>query len=461
MNKFMRFFGIPLAVLIALAACTLQEPELQQTTASKNDSLYFSRFMALGDNIIAGYQNAALTEKHQHYGFVAQIARQGGAVNFPDSKTEAGYVNFQQPLIGYPGIGALSYAGFGTIELYYLDNPNTPNTVNPDPLIKAIAYDDYPDYDPATMPFISEDVMTYPLPYSNLGIPGIVMEDILKGKTQLKSKSHSGMIPVILRNPLPEPYGELTAYQQAKLFQPSILLCWVGMYDVLGYAQYTAGDQPGLDEPTPADEFAEKFGAMADSLLTLRSNLIIGNIPDITDFPYFNTVPAVVIDTVTNAPYLDNSGNMVPLIGVNSGDKITTSAKGAMSQGYGIPADVLHGNGEPIPDDMILDVSEIEISRQAVEAYNTIIDSVCANRKIPVVNMHAFYQQLKTGIYVAGMEINDDFISGGFYSLDGIHPSDLGNGLIANEWLEVINAKVPVSVPLVNLNNLISELQGR
>jgi len=461
MNKLLHSLGIPLAGLIVLAACTLQEPELKQTTASKNDSLYFSRFMALGDNIIAGYQNAALTEKHQHYSFVAQIARQGGAVNFPDSKTEAGYVNFQQPLIGYPGIGALSYAGYGTIELFNLDNPNTPNTVNPDPLIKAIPYEDYPDYDPTVMPFISEEVMLYPLPYSNLGIPGIVMEDILKGKTQLKSKSHSGMIPVILRNPLPEPYGELTAYQQAKLFQPSILLCWVGMYDVLGYAQYTAGDQPSLSEPTPADYFSEKFRDMTDSLLTLRTNLIIGNIPDITELPYFNTVPAVVIDTVTNAPYLDNSGNMVPLLGVSSGDKITSSAKGAMSQGYGIPIDVLNGNGEPIPDDMVLDVSEIDISRQAIENYNTIIDSVCANRKVPVVDMYSFYQQLKTGIYVAGMNYTDAFITGGFYSLDGIHPSDLGNGLLANEWLEVINAKVPVSVPLVNLNNLISELQGR
>lgn len=429
-----------------LFSCTMQEPGIKETTANRQDSLYFSRLMVLGDDNAAGYQNLALTEKHQKYSFPALIAKQGGTPNF------------QQPLMGYPGIGVLSPWGFGTIELYHLDNPETPETRVPDPVIRAVPYEDYPDYN-LSMPFISEEVMTYPLPYSNLGVPGIVMEDILKGKTKLKSKSHTQMLDIILRNPLPEPYGELTSFQQAKLFHPSILICWVGMNDVMNFAQYPEGTQPSIPAPTAGDAFAEKFAAMADSLVSLNAALLVGNVPDITDMPYFNTVPPVVIDSTTNMPYLDNSGNAVPLIGVEAGDKVLTPAKGDIKRGYGIPVGILNGNGEPIPDDKILDVAEIALVKEAVDNYNAAIDSICSNRKIPVVDMYSLYKELNSGLLEAGLLFSNAFISGGFYSLDGIHPSDLGNAILANEWIRAINANYPVSVPPVNLFDLISELK--
>ena len=431
---------------VILFSCTLQEPGIKETTANRQDSLYFSRLMVLGDDNAAGYQNLALTEKHQKYSFPAQLAKQGGTSDF------------QQPLMGYPGIGALSPWGFGTIELLHLDNPETPDTQIPDPLIRAIPYENYPDYD-LNMPFVSEEVMTYPLPYSNLGVPGIVMEDILKGKTKLKSKSHTKMLDIILRNPLPEPYGELTSFQQAKLFHPSILICWVGMNDVLNFAQYPEGEQPSIPEPTSTDRFAEKFAAMADSLQSLNAALLIGNVPDITDFPYFNTVPSVVIDSTTNMPYLDNDGNAIPLIGVETGDKVLTAAKGDIRKGYGIPEGILNGNGLPIPDDKILDVAETALVREAVDSYNAAIDSICFNRKIPLVDMYGFYKKLNTGLYEAGFVFSNTFISGGFFSLDGIHPSDLGNGILANEWIQAINSNFPVSIPPVNLFDLIAELK--
>lgn len=439
-------FFIIISGLILLTGCTLQEPELQETTLSKNEKLLFSRLMAVGDNIVAGYQNAALTEKHQKRGFVALMAQQGQT---PD---------FMQPLIGYPGLGSESYGGYGTLELRYVDDPNTPNTVNPDPKIYAVPFADYPDFDPVNMPYVSEEVMTYPLPYNNLGIPGIVMEDILSGKTKLKSKSHSGMIDLVLRNSA-NPLGELPAFQQAKLFVPSLMLCWAGMYDVLGYAQYTGSAQIKMTAPTAADRFQEKFAALMDSLLSTKAVVVAANIPDILDMPYFSIVPPVVIDTVTNAPYLDDQGNTVPLLGVESGSRVLMPARNAEKMGYGIPEGILNGNGQDIPADMVLDTAEIALVRQATEDYNTIIDSVCANRHIPVVDMHSMFKQLKNGIYESGMIFTDAYISGGFYSLDGIHPSDLGNALIANEWLRTINENFRITIPYVNIPQMMNDLQ--
>lgn len=222
---------------LLLASCSLLEPKVKQSTLSANEKLLFSRLMALGDNIIAGYQSAALTEKHQKRSFVALIAQQGET---PD---------FMQPYIGYPGLGSESYAGYGILRLKYLDDPETPNTVNPDPVIVAEPFADYPDFDPAGQPFVSDEVMFWPLPYNNLAVPGIYVDDVYKATTRLRSRSKSGLLDVILRNPLPDPYGYKTAFAQAKLFQPSLILCWVGMYDVLAYAQYNAIN-PVTEPPT-------------------------------------------------------------------------------------------------------------------------------------------------------------------------------------------------------------------
>lgn len=451
---------IQLSAILALLAisCTLQEPAIQETTVNRSDSAYFSRFMVLGDNYMAGYQNLALTWKHQQYSVPALIAKQAGADNYSQSWIDNQAVNFIQPLMGYPGIGELTNAGFGTLELVNLDNPATPQTIYPDALVKPVAYEDYPDYDPSTLPFIDTETRDYLFPYSNLSVPGIVLNDVLKGKTWLRSSSHSRMLDVILRNAA-SPYGELSPYQQAKLFYPSILLVWVGMNDVINFAQFIESDSPAkLTAPTSAEKFEAQFVALADSLKSLNTNLLVGNIPDITDFPYFTSVPNMVIDTLTNAPYTDGNGNTVPLVGVNDGDLITRSAKGDLKRGDGIPLGVLHGTGNPIAAERILDVQEAADVRAAVAAYNTIIDTVCANRDIAVVDMYSFFKQLNDGVTVAGKTFTTEFIYGGFFSYDGIYPADMGNVLIANEWIHMINSKLPVSIPEVGLSQFIDRL---
>ncbi|MCD6376160.1 MAG: hypothetical protein J7L94_11580 [Caldisericaceae bacterium] len=430
---------------LLLASCSLLEPKVKQSTLSANEKLLFSRLMALGDNIIAGYQSAALTEKHQKRSFVALIAQQGET---PD---------FMQPYIGYPGLGSESYAGYGILRLKYLDDPETPNTVNPDPVIVAEPFADYPDFDPAGQPFVSDEVMFWPLPYNNLAVPGIYVDDVYKATTRLRSRSKSGLLDVILRNPLPDPYGYKTAFAQAKLFQPSLILCWVGMYDVLAYAQYNAIN-PVTEPPTTKKDFATYFAALMDSLKSTQAAVLVGNIPDILDMPYFHTVPGVVIDTVTNTPVKDESGNTIPLVGVEEGDLVLTPARVFIRQGYGLPANFPKSNGQPLPEDVVLDKNEQAVVLDLIEGYNTAIDSICEARKIPVVDMYSFFKEISQGTEIAGFKLSADFITGGFYSLDGVHPSDLGHVLIANEWLRTINDNLPVSVPLINVPDRISQI---
>ena len=446
--KFPKYISLfPVILFVFFAACNLQEPEITQTTLSTNEQKMLSRLMAVGDNIISGYQNAALTEKHQRRSFVALIAKQAET---PD---------FQQPYFAYPGIGSESYGGYGTLELRYLDDPNTPQTKVPDPKIYAVAFDSVPGFDPLN-PYLNDDVRNWPLPYNNLGIPGIVVQDVLIGKTKLHSISHSPMFEYILRNPLPEPYsGEYSAFDQAKFFTPTVLLCWVGMYDVLGFAQYSTST-PALSQPTPKEDFKQYYAQLMDSLASIALvGVVTANIPDILDMPYFNVVPHVVIDSVTNTPLLDDQGNPIPLIGVEDGDRVLMPAKFAIKQGYGIPEGILNGNGEPVPDDMVLDAAEIAQVEQAISDYNAIIDSVCSVRNISVVDMHDFFKQINDGYQIAGATLTSDFITGGFYSLDGIHPSDLGHALIANEWIQAINSAFRISIPPVDVVQFMHDLQ--
>ncbi|HID38993.1 MAG TPA: hypothetical protein EYP36_05710 [Calditrichaeota bacterium] len=448
MKWYKSIFLFVLASLI-VAGCKLDKPVSNPNTVTPNEKLLFSRFVALGDNIVAGYQNAAMTDSLQRYSFVNLMAEQ------------AEVENFVQPLLGYPGLGSESLAGYGTLKLKYLDDPKTPNTIIPDPVIIAIPFSDYPDFDPLD-PYVSEEIKTHPLPYNNLGIPGIVLEDVLIAIDKLHSRSHSPLIDVVLRNPAA---GNLTPFQQARAFVPSLIVCWAGMYDVLGYALYNTGGTK-LTQPTPAAEFAEHFASLMDSLQSIRgAGLLVGNIPDILDMPYFNTVSPFVIDTVTNTPYLDDSGNKVPLIGVNpETDIVLFPARQATRQGYGIPSGILNGNGEALPEDFVLTTDEQNLIHEAIDGYNTAIDTITQNKEIIVVDMYSFFKRIKNGYSYAGFTFTAEAITGGFYSLDGVHPSILGNALIANEWLNKINRTLRsgsfyVSIPLIDVIQLMNDLQ--
>ena len=185
MNKKIIIYGLFAVVLALLTACSLSEPRITSTTLATNERAFMSRLAGIGDDIMAGYQSAALVEPHQRNDFLALIARQGETPNF------------QQPYIHYPGLGTESYAGYGTLELKYLDNPETPNTVIPDPVIDAVPFADYPDFDPTTNPFVDDSVMLWPYPYNNLAVPGIYVDDVLHGVSKLRSRSKSGLLNVI------------------------------------------------------------------------------------------------------------------------------------------------------------------------------------------------------------------------------------------------------------------------
>ena len=58
------------------------------------------------------------------------------------------------------------------------------------------------------------------------------------------------------------------------------------------------------------------------------------------------------------------------------------------------------------------------------------------------------------GLVVDGITFSSDFITGNAYSLDGVHPTTQGYGLVANEFIKTINEKYGASIPKINVASL-------
>ncbi len=53
-----------------------------------------------------------------------------------------------------------------------------------------------------------------------------------------------------------------------------------------------------------------------------------------------------------------------------------------------------------------------------------------------------------------GLHFTDAYVQGGFFSLDGIHPTSQGYAIIANEFIKTTNVKFGDSIPLVDVSTV-------
>jgi lysophospholipase L1-like esterase len=428
-----------------IAGCSLEAPTEKQTVL-KPGKANLTRYVALGNSITAGFQSAALTEKHQVYSYPNLLAKQMGVAIF------------EQPLLGYPGLGSYSAAGGGILELSLLQNPATGN-----PVITPAAYANYPDFNPQ-IPYVSSDVMNWAAPYNNLGVPGALTYDIMHATNSKDcaaglAGSPNLMFDVILRNPA---FGNTTPAQQAALLQPTFITLWIGNNDVLGYAS-TGGTSPAT--PTPLATFTTLYGAILDALTAIpidtlnNAQVVIANIPDVTAIPYFTTIPymvdfpqvgpvALFIQTGTGVVRQATAADLI-LLPASSVIGDTTGTYGPHGVKVGLNA------AAPLPNSLVLDGDEVTIAQEAVTNFNSSIMTLAQTRKLWVVDIYDIFNDIKANGYsTGGQDFSTDFITGGIFSLDGVHPSDIGHAIIANEFIKVINTEFNATIPMVNIIDL-------
>ncbi|OGU28700.1 MAG: hypothetical protein A2X67_09155 [Ignavibacteria bacterium GWA2_55_11] len=407
-------------------------------------SLDFSSYVAIGNSLTAGFTDGSLWERGQRYSFpnlIAQQAQKAGATT-----------SFTQPILKEPGI--LPYYRLSSFPNVSIDTSTVPSYDWRDPSVYV---------DPA-LPIVG---------YRNLGIPQARVYNPVTGTSDVLDTTNSytksgaggdgnGFHHVVRRNPAGAQAGNPgSVFQQAKGHLPTVITSWMGNNDVLLYAVYG-----GTVPLTSASTFQSQYTALMDSLLGTGAKVVIATIPNVLSIAYTSTIKWFVPDPANpSKPLL---GLYIPLLGtkangdtVNLGprDLVLLPASTYLTEGYGLPGGPLFAAyphaGEPLPGAVILDSIEVANAAAATESYNEVIRSYGAHPRVAVVDVNAEFEKIASGgLVIAGQEFTKDFISGGIFSLDGIHPTAQASGYIANLFIREMNRKWGASIPYVDVLSL-------
>ncbi len=396
------------------------------------------RYVAIGNSLSAGIIDAALFQSGQQYSFPYLLAQQLGAEDF------------QMPWIADPGIGKRRFfRGF---------------TATGDPIIEAQS--------------VQGDVLNANLqrPYNNLGVPGAILFDALDSSDYVQRGEQRGnpFYQIVLRSP----QLGATMLEQAIALEPNVITFWLGNNDVLGYA--TSGGTEGTGgtptEPAPTDPatFQALYAAALQQLTTALpdAKIFVLNIPDVAAIPYFTTIPWNAL-ILTDPQQVDALNQAYAQFGF----QFHLGANGFIAESkaspYGIkqltekdlvlltvPRDSLRagwGSVKPIPDQYVLDSAELAVVREHIRLYNHSIRTIAASmNNVYLIDAYELFEQIKAnGYFVPGSNpMTTSYLSGSFFSLDGIHPTPKGYGVIANEILKFINQQFGADIPLVAIQNL-------
>ena len=112
----------------------------------------------------------------------------------------------------------------------------------------------------------------------------------------------------------------------------------------------------------------------------------------------------------------------------------------------------VEGVSLPLTDNWVMTPEEQEASNNAVTAYNQSIAALAAAYDLALVDANGFLDSvIDTGVPLSdGSTVTGVFATGGGFSLDGVHPSPRGYALLANLFVEAINAKYGSNLPGVD-----------
>jgi hypothetical protein len=138
-----------------------------------------------------------------------------------------------------------------------------------------------------------------------------------------------------------------------------------------------------------------------------------------------------------------------------SRDLILLSARtiiGTTQAGAPAPFNTI-GVSYPMQDNTTLTANETSQVKTATDAYNATILALANSKGLAFVDANATLAQVASigGLTVNGYTMTSTYVTGNSFSLDGVHPSPKGYALIANKFLEAINATYGSNFKGVNL----------
>jgi lysophospholipase L1-like esterase len=269
-------------------------------------------------------------------------------------------------------------------------------------------------------------------------------------------------------------------FQQAVALRPDLVTFWLGNNDVLGFAT-SGGVSPSAPTSTPIFTalYTQAIGTLRAALPNAK--IVVANIPDVRAIPFFNTLgPKIAAElpagvalqyqkhgnsgvadgstnfTEANPPLITLTGaSYAPLLGHPGGKWYRDHGYPALPPGIDTTKPFGLHPQNPWPDALVLDAAEQATAGASVQAFNTVIAGVAAANKAVVVDINGFFNRLKaSGYSTSGIVFTADYISGGTFSFDGVHPSDQGSGVVANQFIAAMNSSFGWSIPFVDVSAL-------
>lgn len=114
-----------------------------------------------------------------------------------------------------------------------------------------------------------------------------------------------------------------------------------------------------------------------------------------------------------------------------------------------------YGVTYPLEDKHVLTTTEKDEVVAATNKFNGIISAAAASKGLAFVDANTKMSELAlaSGIQFDGVKYTTKFVTGGTFSLDGVHLTGRGYALIANEFIKAINAKYKSNLPQVSTNS--------
>lgn len=418
-----------------IAAAALLATLIALPSFAAPGSANFSRFVTIGDSYGAGFESGGLVAQHQYFSWPAVIARQVGYRICEPTDTAASNC-FAQPTISQPGIPSLLALQNLQGSIVKLPGQGAPVMLN------------------------------FARPYNNLAVPGATVTDVVTIKG---NESQTSAAAFILR-------GLGTQLEQTIAQNPTFVAMWIGGNDLLGAV---AGGTP--NNLTSVDKFRTSYQTILDTLIARLPNagIVVGNLPTATNaLPLVATVPPFLINPATQQPVLGPDGKPIYYVAdlgggqfgqLPVGSYVLLSAAAKLRTGYGIPSafaqippfNQLPDVGKPLADADVLTPTEIQAIVARATEFNTVINQLASARNIPVADIKGLFDRVTVnpqtgqgGMQIGPVRITNAFVTGGFFSLDGVHLTDLGYILFANEYIKAINAGYDTDIPLASITQV-------
>ncbi|UOQ54406.1 SGNH/GDSL hydrolase family protein [Hymenobacter cellulosivorans] len=473
---------VPFVALLGLGLTACQ-PDLEDDFKASAGTADFSRYIAVGNSLTAGYSDNGLYLEGQQSSYPNLLAMQFKQVGGGD---------FVQPLFkAANGSGYLTITGFnadGTPQINPEAKDNNGTYVAPGQFATGRAYT------AAGVPLLERYGAT---DNQNLGVPGIRIADITTASYgRLTGTSNPLTFNSYFERLLPSA-TDTRSYldyvkSQVSAVNPTFFTNWLGNNDVLGFAS-TGGTGAPL---TAVPEFTTKYGQMLDALTTGGAKGLVATIPNVTNVPLFTTVPTAAVIAQVSAtpippalvPVIANllklpAGSPLPSgtrfglyirtgAGTNreatANDLLLLPARGVINTpsttspfpngiGLVIPnADApttaaLAASANALASSLVLDAAETKAVVDRTTELNNVIMTAAKAKNLAVFDANAYFTSIaRTGVITNGINNTAAFVSGNLFSLDGVHPTPRGYALVANEMIKVINATYGASVPQLN-----------